>query len=484
MSRRSDGQRAVRDGPRGRRAGRAVARHDPALLPRGQDPGPPAARARSGRCGSCGARSRRRSTGSPSRPQQAERRVDGRSEACGVTRAARTDLPQAERAVGDPLPRRARRSSAADGLPDEGRGARGAGGGAAPGAARAAVPAEGDAARADGRVPGAVRGGAVDGGVADGQHASRRSSTSATSRSASCRSQQIGAWRASLPEGKRYRVAPGAAAGAAGGGAVEVDRGQPGGAGQEPEPEAGRDRSVRDLGLRSTRSPPSSTTCTRRSWSFLAGTGVRPEEAFGAEWRDVDLRASRVHGAPRVREGSAEGVSARRRGSRRAVPMRARVVAALEACRKRRGILFPAPEGGRIDINNFRNRLVDAVARGRRRRAPADLRPAAHVRDVEPGGRRRHLHAGAADGHEREDDRPDLRPPGRRARTTTSASCSTRLTPARPLDALWTRRRPKCRPSAICAVPRCRMSAGLRDEWAVAGSNRGPPACKAGALTS
>ena len=24
---------------------------------------------------------------------------------------------------------------------------------------------------------------------------------------------------------------------------------------------------------------------------FLAGTGVRPEEAFGAEWRDVDLHA-------------------------------------------------------------------------------------------------------------------------------------------------------------------------------------------------
>ena len=56
--------------------------------------------------------------------------------------AARTDLPAAERAVGDPLPRCARRSSAADGLPDEGRGARGAGGGAASGAARAAVPAD------------------------------------------------------------------------------------------------------------------------------------------------------------------------------------------------------------------------------------------------------------------------------------------------------------------------------------------------------
>ena len=31
---------AVHHGPRGRRAGGAVARHDPSLLPRGQDPRP------------------------------------------------------------------------------------------------------------------------------------------------------------------------------------------------------------------------------------------------------------------------------------------------------------------------------------------------------------------------------------------------------------------------------------------------------------
>ena len=37
----------------------------------------------------------------------------------------------------------------------------------------------------------------------------------------------------------------------------------------------------------------------RSAGVFLAGTGVRPEEAFGAEWRDVDLDAAGVHGAPR-----------------------------------------------------------------------------------------------------------------------------------------------------------------------------------------
>jgi integrase len=44
-------------------------------------------------------------------------------------------------------------------------------------------------------------------------------------------------------------------------------------------------------------------------------------------------------------------------GSRRAVPLRTKIVTALEQMSvKRRGILFPAPEGGRIDINNFRHR--------------------------------------------------------------------------------------------------------------------------------
>jgi len=88
---------------------------------------------------------------------------------------------------------------------------------------------------------------------------------------------------------------------------------------------------------------------------FLAGTGVRPEEAFGAEWRDVDLE-KRVF---TVRRAFAKGRLkdfTKTAGSRRAVPLRTRVVAALERLPHRRGILFPAPEGGRIDVNNFRHR--------------------------------------------------------------------------------------------------------------------------------
>jgi integrase len=88
---------------------------------------------------------------------------------------------------------------------------------------------------------------------------------------------------------------------------------------------------------------------------FLVGTGVRPEEAFGAEWRDVDLAASVFT----VRRAFANGrlkpypKTAR---SRRRVPLRARVVAALGYLPRLRGVLFPSPGGGRIDIDNFRHR--------------------------------------------------------------------------------------------------------------------------------
>ncbi len=88
---------------------------------------------------------------------------------------------------------------------------------------------------------------------------------------------------------------------------------------------------------------------------FMAGTGVRPEEAFAGDWRDIDL-ARRVY---RVRRAFAKGrlkEYGKTTGSRRAVPLRARVVDALASVDGRRGLLFPAPVGGQIDINNWRGR--------------------------------------------------------------------------------------------------------------------------------
>ena len=108
---------------------------------------------------------------------------------------------------------------------------------------------------------------------------------------------------------------------------------------------------------------------------FLAGTGVRPEEAFGGEWPDLDLER-RVF---TVRRGFAKGrlkQYGKTTGSRRAVPLRARVCDALQRLPRRRGIVFPAPEGGRIEINNWRNRLwtPSLAAAGIEHRRIYDLR--------------------------------------------------------------------------------------------------------------
>lgn len=88
---------------------------------------------------------------------------------------------------------------------------------------------------------------------------------------------------------------------------------------------------------------------------FLVGGGMRPEEAFGADWSDVELRA----GIFTVRRAFAKGRLkhyAKTERSRRRVPLRARTTAALRRLGHRRGILFPNAVGERIDINNFRSR--------------------------------------------------------------------------------------------------------------------------------
>jgi len=88
---------------------------------------------------------------------------------------------------------------------------------------------------------------------------------------------------------------------------------------------------------------------------FCVGTGVRPEEAFGADWDDIDLEGQVLT----VRRAYAKGrlkTYPKTARSRRRVPLRSKVVDALEQLPRRRGILFSNLAGGRIDINNWRSR--------------------------------------------------------------------------------------------------------------------------------
>ena len=79
---------------------------------------------------------------------------------------------------------------------------------------------------------------------------------------------------------------------------------------------------------------------------FCVGTGVRPEEAFGADWTDVDLEA----GVFTIRRAFAKGklkTYAKTARSRRRVPIRAKVIASLEdAATAARASCSPRPRAG------------------------------------------------------------------------------------------------------------------------------------------
>jgi integrase len=103
---------------------------------------------------------------------------------------------------------------------------------------------------------------------------------------------------------------------------------------------------------------------------LAVGTGLRPEEWIALERSDVDREAGVVHVRRRYSGGELKD-GGKTAGSVRVVPLRLRVLEALDEHRKRlaedalrRGsrtqvessLLFPAPRGGHIDLERFRHR--------------------------------------------------------------------------------------------------------------------------------
>jgi integrase len=125
---------------------------------------------------------------------------------------------------------------------------------------------------------------------------------------------------------------------------------------------------------------------------FAVGTGVRPEEAFGADWTDIDLS----EGILRVRRAFAKGrlkTYAKTERSRRRVPLRAKVVEALDGLPRRNRVLFPNSVGGRVDINNWRSRewLPALAAAGVEPRRIYDMRHTFATWSIEQGVHLWHL---------------------------------------------------------------------------------------------
>ncbi len=90
---------------------------------------------------------------------------------------------------------------------------------------------------------------------------------------------------------------------------------------------------------------------------FAAGTGLRPEEWIALERRDIDFEQRIVHVRRVATDGKLKTYPKTNR-SRRRVPLRQLVLRALEQHPTKidSRLLFPAPQGGLINIDNFRRR--------------------------------------------------------------------------------------------------------------------------------
>lgn len=94
----------------------------------------------------------------------------------------------------------------------------------------------------------------------------------------------------------------------------------------------------------------------RRSLPILvAGTGLRPEEWLGLTRADVDLRAGVLHVRRVYTDGRVKEYGKQSRSLRR-VPLRARVVAALEAhpWRIDTPLVYPGEHGGHLNLHTWR----------------------------------------------------------------------------------------------------------------------------------
>jgi integrase len=91
--------------------------------------------------------------------------------------------------------------------------------------------------------------------------------------------------------------------------------------------------------------------------AFGAATGLRPEEWQAIERRDLDRRAGVVNVRRTVSSGEVVEL-AKTSASRRQVPLSPRAIEAIEAIAPRLDtpLLFPAPAGGLLNLDNFRRR--------------------------------------------------------------------------------------------------------------------------------
>jgi integrase len=171
----------------------------------------------------------------------------------------------------------------------------------------------------------------------------------------------IAAWRARLSDGSRYRftLAFRQALNAAARWRY-ITRNPATDAGKNPEPRGEEPTPFTPAELEAI-----DTELGRPLATFAAETGLRTNEWAALERRDVDVGGRAIQVVRRVSDGV---VTPYPKTTRRRVPLTARALDAYRrlATRIDTPLVFPAPEGGYIHLDNFRNRewydALDAAA--------------------------------------------------------------------------------------------------------------------------
>jgi len=191
------------------------------------------------------------------------------------------------------------------------------------------------------------------------------------------RSDEIGAWRATLPEGHRFEATQALRQVLNRAVAWRILDSNPARAGvdnprrQHPEKRPFESWAEIDA-LAEQLGPVYGPTIV-----FAAATGLRPGEWIALEHRDLDRDARVVYVRGAFAHGRLQGTKTRR--STRAVPLQAIALDALDRlpARPDTPLLFPAPRGGYLDLHNFRRRAWRSAQRAagiEPLRRPYDLR--------------------------------------------------------------------------------------------------------------